>query len=26
LSKQELEKILDPESMTEPGVSGASLG
>ena len=26
LSKQELQKILDPESMTEPGVSGASLG
>ncbi len=26
LSKQELQKILDPESMTEPGVSGASSG
>ena len=26
LSKQELTKILDPESMTEPGVSGVSLG
>ena len=26
LNKQELQKILDPESMTEPGVSGTSLG
>ena len=26
LSKQELQKILDPKSMTEPGVSGASSG
>jgi hypothetical protein len=26
LSKQELQKILDPKSMTGPGVSGASSG
>ena len=26
LSEQELMKILDPESMTEPGVSGVSIG
>ena len=26
LSEQELTKILDPESMTEPGVSGVSIG